>query len=584
MHTSALRTSLLALLMLVPLAPSAVGAIDADAAAFRKAAKTSQREVSKSAGIAVKAAKDTLKGLLAELVFEQVSLAAAHEAATQALLAAKLEMVAGAVQAAQALSALGAGLLEDPAAAGPDFGEGRGGAWDTFKAFSEAQLDKGDLRLESEFARFVKGLGNAAKSEGTAINVRFRVLPHDRRLDEVLGPALSASQQPAPPSGVGVPVRQIMIQSRFLVADQDPVGALGIALFDADQAELRFRNGAGDEVFTPTLDVTSDGSILFDMAGTEAWASGMFEATLRALGQDSDMTNISSPRIIPKADQPPEMKGILKQFKKSLANELKFGGILVKNGMKAFKQGTKAGAKAQKQGLLSGAELARQAGELALNSLNNQGIWLPVIQYNPVTEAATAMSDAGLGDADVTGDLVPDGLGLYATFLGKLSKKLAKGDRALAKALGKFESKTAKLAHKQGEHLATSLRMPGRDPAFGFTLHVAPTVLEHPDRGPSIALGLIVSTNNGGVQSSVTLGGVSSLDAGLVNLDVTRLPGGDTFVIGGLTPNPINRRWQTPPTPLAGLPVLGYLFRARNEQVTRTELLIMVKPVITDDT
>ncbi|WP_018411861.1 pilus (MSHA type) biogenesis protein MshL [Methyloversatilis thermotolerans] len=63
---------------------------------------------------------------------------------------------------------------------------------------------------------------------------------------------------------------------------------------------------------------------------------------------------------------------------------------------------------------------------------------------------------------------------------------------------------------------------------------------------------------------------------------VMRVASGETAVLGGLMQDEINYRQDTVPG-LSSLPLIGRLFAARNETARKSELVVLIRPVVADD-
>ncbi|MCP5149360.1 MAG: pilus (MSHA type) biogenesis protein MshL [Ectothiorhodospiraceae bacterium] len=104
--------------------------------------------------------------------------------------------------------------------------------------------------------------------------------------------------------------------------------------------------------------------------------------------------------------------------------------------------------------------------------------------------------------------------------------------------------------------------------AGDILLHVHPAISEVRDQQKAITIGAVTQT------LPLAFSTVRESDS------IVRARSGQVVVIGGLMQT--SARNGTSDAPLAGAPVVGNLFRHRNDEVERTELVILLKPVVVD--
>jgi MSHA biogenesis protein MshL len=101
-------------------------------------------------------------------------------------------------------------------------------------------------------------------------------------------------------------------------------------------------------------------------------------------------------------------------------------------------------------------------------------------------------------------------------------------------------------------------------------LHIHPTVSEVTDQTKSITVS--------GVTDSLPL----ALSQIRESDSVVRARSGQVIVIGGLmTTQTVHQNYQTPF--LGSIPVLGNLFKSKQDTTTKTELVILLKPIVVGD-
>ena len=104
-------------------------------------------------------------------------------------------------------------------------------------------------------------------------------------------------------------------------------------------------------------------------------------------------------------------------------------------------------------------------------------------------------------------------------------------------------------------------------------LHIHPTVSEVEDQLKDIALG---GSQDEVVSLPLALSEVRESDS------IVRARSGQIIVIGGLMQNTMREQQFRTPV-LGSIPGVGALFRSTRELETKTELVILLKPVVVDD-
>jgi hypothetical protein len=574
-----LRLGFPLLIVLLALAPPAA-ASDPLAAAFKQAAKAAVKAVKAESKTATKLVKVGLKAAAKDYGDGTLDASAAIAAALEAMTFDRDALADAARDAVAQLAADGVSLLEDAGASEPgaDFQAGGRGAWDDALQDIEKAMDKADGKFTAAFSSFVKDMGKSAKKLDAVIDIRWRVPEHGDEFWSILPPLLlDGTLTGAKAFDVAPP--QVLVEARFVATDT--AERLGIGgRFNDTSAGVIVSSELGEALEVGSLfsGAGDTGSGTFALGALQSPAS--FINLLLATTSDKSARDVlSAPRL---TDAPAADAGILADFEQDLKDDKQAVTTACASALAILGGDLDSHVEAVKQDLAT-VEVALHAGFADLRDAREaMAVALQNARGGTVLQLQENVAAAGFDDADFPSDFAPDGLGLYRDAADAQAKKLAKSQDKAAQRFRVFVGKILDLAEKKGQ-------LVGANVVTGRTHRLAPpmvTVL-----GPSpieevspthLTDGMVVRVTPVAGPDDFTALMLVQTDPALhptVSLTATTLLEGDTLDLGQISSG-AGGTGSAEPSVVGDAPLLGWIFRARDDSEPHEDLLILIKPDI----